>query len=339
MNIVDFALNWDYDTEEKFISLLKKECAGNHFSFVWIKEKNVKDILRQLEAHDLKIRVMLDSQATYNLSKDPYARVCYAVKDAGGSVINDPDRARMAVDKSTVHFELIDAGIITPYTVVVRNWEPKVFKLKEEERKRLGAPFIIKPGCGYGQLGVIRDAKGTIREIARARNFDRGDNFLLQEKVYPVSLNGKRAWFRVIHCFDTIIPCWWDDVENSYEHLSYENFNEFGLYKLVKIVARIASLTKMVWFSTEIAIDQKEGKRRFLAIDYVNDQCDMGTKSETPSGVPDEIVEYVASKMVSIAAESPVNRTKSKRYKIFLKDAFVELKGLGTSQTVLRQAV
>ncbi|MDP8267034.1 MAG: hypothetical protein P9M07_08885 [Candidatus Aceula meridiana] len=337
MKTYDFALNWNNEGDDRFIFLLNEECKKNNLSFVGITDRNVKDVLKELESHILKIRVMLDYQATYNLPKDPYARVCYAVKDAGGAVINDPDRARVAVDKAMVHFELMDAGILTPYTIVVRNWEPLVFRLKEEERQRLGVPFIIKPGCGYGQLGVIRDAKGTIREIAQARNYDRGDNFLLQEKIVPLRLKDKKAWFRVIHCFDTIIPCWWDDTENLYEHVSYEDFNELGLYKLVKMVAKIASFTKMVWFSTEIAIDQKEGKRRFLAIDYVNDQCDMSTKSETSSGVPDEVVEFAVSKIVSTAINDPANRTKAKRYKIFLKDASVELRGLGTPQDLLWQ--
>jgi hypothetical protein len=337
MKIYDFALNWDIEVEERFIALLKDSCRKKGLSFLLINNNNVKDILKRLESHVLKISVMLDSQASYNMPKDIYAKVCYAVKDSGGAVVNDPDRARVAVDKSTAHFELINAGITTPHTIVVRNWEPNTFKLTNEERQRLSVPFIIKPAFGYGQQGVVRDAKGTIREIATARNYDRGDNFLLQEKINPVFYDGKRAWFRVIHIFDTIIPCWWDDHENRYEHVSYEHFNQFSLYQLVKIITKIASFSKMVWFSTEIAIDKKEGTRRFVAIDYVNDQCDMSTQTETVSGVPDAIVEYVASRIISITSNMPNDNSIYKKYKIFLKDATVELKGLGIPQDILRQ--
>ncbi|MCK5178289.1 MAG: hypothetical protein KAR32_02065 [Candidatus Omnitrophica bacterium] len=61
---------------------------------------------------------MLDSQATYNKPKDIYARVCYAVKDAGGAVINDPDCAKAAIDKSVTHYELINDGVTTPHTII-----------------------------------------------------------------------------------------------------------------------------------------------------------------------------------------------------------------------------
>jgi len=337
MKTYDFALNWDFDVEEQFIKLLKKNCKKKGLSFIWVKEANVKELLKQLESHTLQIRVMLDSQATYNKPKDVYTRMCYAVKDAGGAVINDPDRTRAAVDKSVTHYELINEGIITPYSVIVRNWEPNTFKLTDEERKGLGGPFIIKPAFGYGQLGVMRDAKGTVREIATARNYDRGDNFLIQEKINPVFYDGKRAWFRVIHVFDTIIPCWWDDHENRYVHVSYEDFNKHSLYQLVRISTKIAAFSKMVWFSTEIAIDNKEGNRRFVAIDYINDQCDMSSQSETVSGVPDEIVEFVATRIVSVASHVPDGNSIAKKYKIFLKDATVELRGLGIPQDILRQ--
>jgi len=288
----------------------------------------------------MTIRVLLDTEATHNKEKDIFSRICYAVKDVGGVVINDPDRTRVAIDKAVTHYELINAGITTPYTVIVRNWEPNYFKLTPQERKNLKAPFIIKPALGYGQQGVVKDARGSIKEIASARNFDKGDNFLLQERVNPIELAGKRAWFRVFNVFDTIIPCWWDDRHNLYEHVAYEEFNNFRLFSLAKIVAKIASITKMVWFSTEIAIDLYNSKMRFLAIDYVNDQCDMSAKSETVSGVPNPIVEHTAYCIVDITWRL-VNSNKrgktSKKYTIWLKNATIEIRGLGTSPELLRQ--
>ena len=93
----------------------------------------------------------------------------------------------------------------------------------------------------------------------------------------------------------------------------------------------------MVWFSTEITVHEKQGGRNFVAIDYINDQCDMSVQSETPSGVPDNIVEYVAEKFISVAPLATWNAVKSRKYKILLKDAMVELKGLGIPQDFLRQ--
>ena len=338
MKIYDFGLTWSGTIKERFVALVQDVCKRNKLSFLWISKENVKSVARDLDQKKLAIKVLLDTEATYNKKGDIYTHICYDVKDSGGVVINDPDRAKAAIDKSVTHYELINAGIMNPYTVVVRNWEPATFRLPDEEKKRLGVPFVIKPALGYGQLGVIRDARGTIREIARARNFDRGDNFLLQEKIVPAELENKRAWFRVFNVFDTIIPCWWDDQANRYEHIGYEEFNRHSFFPLAKIVSKIAEITRMAWFSSEIAIDNKTGQKRFLVIDYVNDQCDMTSQLETPSGVPDQVAQFTANGIVDAAYRLINQERLSKRYSIFLKDAMIEIKGLGSSQELLKQA-
>jgi len=336
MKRYDFGLNWSGTEEEDFIRFLRAACQEKRLSFLWVSDDNVKSVVGGLEQGRIMIEVLLDTEATYNKKGDLYTRVCYAVKDKGGVVINDPDRTKAAIDKSILHYELVNAGIPTPYTVIVRNWQPDTYCLAEIERQKLGEPFIIKPALGYGQLGVIRDAHGSIEEIARARNFDRGDNFLLQEKILPVKFEGKRAWFRVFNLFNTIIPCWWNDNMNLYQHVLYEEFNSYGLYPLVKIVSKIASLTRMAWFSTEIAIDNKSNRRRFIAIDYVNDQCAMDTQSETSSGVPDDIVKHTAGYMVE-AAYKYINRVRfGRKYKIWLRDADIEIRGLGIAPELLK---
>jgi hypothetical protein len=333
----DFGLSWSGVVREYFVEQLKAACRKRGLSFLWISEENIKEALKKLESGRSRIKVLLDTEATYNKKGDLYARVSYAVKDLGGVVINDPDRTKAAIDKSIVHYELLNTGVTTPYTVVVRNWEPNYFKLTPEEKKMLGAPFVIKPALGYGQLGVVRDAKGSIREIARARNFDRGDNFLLQEKINPLEISGRRAWFRVFNVFDTIIPCWWDDHKNRYEHIIYEDFNNYRLYPLAKIVSRIASITRMAWFSTEVAMDKKDSRIRFVAIDYVNDQCDMSALSETTSGVPDNVVEYTANYITEAAKRLISHEKLSKKYTIWLKNASIEIRGLGVSPSLLNQ--
>ncbi|MBU2044980.1 MAG: hypothetical protein KJ619_07135 [Candidatus Omnitrophica bacterium] len=337
MKKYDFALSWSGNIKEFFIRSLQAACKKEQLSFFWICDDNVKEVFKKLDQGQIKISALLDTEATYNKKGDIYSRICYAIKDAGGAVINDPDRTKAAIDKSITHYELIDAGVTVPYTLVVRNWEPNSFKLADDDRKQLGVPFVIKPALGYGQLGVIRDAHGSVREIAKARNYDRGDNFLLQEKIVPVYLRGKRAWFRVFNVFDTIIPCWWDDHLNRYEHIAYEDFNRYRLFPLAKVVSKIASLTRMAWFSTEVAIDKKFGRSRFIAIDYVNDQCDMTAVSETPSGVPDPVVEYTTQSIVESASDWINNKDTKKKYTIWLKNANIEIRGLGSSPSLLKQ--
>ncbi|NQS99986.1 MAG: hypothetical protein HQ595_02785 [Candidatus Omnitrophica bacterium] len=330
MKEYDFGLSWSVKSKEFFINALKQASQKRDLSFLWIYDNNVRDIIKRLERADLKIKFLLDTEATYNKERDPYARVCYAVKDNGGVIVNDPDRTRIAVDKSVMHYELVNAGITTPYSVIVRNWEPNTFKLTEEEKKNLGLPYMIKPACGYAREGVIETDKFSIREIARARKFDRGDNFLLQERINPIDLGGKRAWFRVFHVFDTIIPCWWNDRTGYYKHVSEEEFIAYCLSPLTKITAKIADIAPLVWFSTEIAIDQKADQPRFVVIDYVNDQCDMTVQSEDETGVPDNIAEFTANCMINAAHHLITNKEIDKEYTVWFRNAKkVQLRGLG----------
>ena len=332
----DFALTWDKDPCF-FTSTLAAVCKQKGLSFFWITYDKARDVIKDLEANRLRIKVLLDTEATYDVPGDLYARLCYDVKDTGGVVINDPDRTKMSVDKTVMYYELSDTGITTPYTVIVRNWEPSTFKLTEEEKRKLGVPFIIKPGCGWGHRGVIYNARGTIREIAEARNFDRGDNFLLQEKIDPVTLGGKRAWFRVFHIFDKIIPCWWDDRTSGYEHVTGADFEKYKLTPLVRILTTIAQMTRMSWFSTEIAIDKRFGKPRFVSIDHVNDQCDMEARSESKDGVPDYIVKFTAYSIVHAAKMIINRRLKSPRKYTILLDRGGRrgLRGLGYAPKLL----
>ncbi|MFC1548478.1 hypothetical protein ACFL5E_00805 [Candidatus Omnitrophota bacterium] len=337
MNEYDFGLTWDKN-KCLFTDSLVYDCKEKGLSFLWVPEDKVRDVTKKLETGKIRIKVLLDTEATYDVPGEPYARLCYAVKDAGGVVINDPDRTRISVDKSVVHYELAHSGISTPYTVVVRNWEPRSFRLSDNEKSRLGKPFIIKPACGWGHRGVIYNAIGSIKEIAKARNFDPYDNFLLQEKIHPIELNSKRAWFRIFHVFNEIIPCWWDDRTSRYEHITAEEFRKYKLTPLVKTITKIASITKMSWFSTEIAIDKKQGRPRFITIDYVNDQCDMEAKSESKDGVPDHIVKFTAYSIIHAAKRLARGKTEkpNKEYTILLrKGGKFKMRGLGYAPELL----
>jgi len=61
------------------------------------------------------------------------------------------------------------------------------------------------------------------------------------------------------------------------------------------ITKQIAMLTGLDFFSTEIVIPEN---KKFIVIDYVNDQCDMRIKSKHFDGVPDTIVQNIIDSML-----------------------------------------
>ncbi len=139
----------------------------------------------------------------------------------------------------------------------------------------------------------------TLKEIARARRFDVGDNFLLQEFVEPLRLAGNPAWFRVYNLFGEIIPCWWHPQTNIFRQVTLKEMDMYNLLPLIRITSEIGRITHIDWFSCEIAISKRN--KRFLVVDYVNDQCAIYPQSKHKDGVPDDLIVHFADRIVEKA--------------------------------------
>lgn len=301
MKTFDFGIGWSMPDEESnlFINTLKSECSLRNLSFILADEKNLDELIKKITLGRLKIKFYLDMASEIHDAKDKFTRFTYCLKDAGSRIVDDPDDVKAASDKSVTHFDLIKSQVAVPFSVVIRNWEP-TRSLTDEERKGLGVPFIIKPALGYGQQGVkIIDGNQKLEEIAKARKFSKGDNFLLQEIIEPKDLNGFPAWFRVYHLFGEIIPCWWNPQTHAYRQVTLKDMAEYKLFSLVRIASEIARISRIDWFSCEIAVDKKT--QEFIVIDYVNDQCAVAPQSLVKDGVCDEVITLIAERIVEKA--------------------------------------
>jgi len=301
MEIFDFGIGWPVAGEENefFVSILKSECRARRLKFIFIDEASIDSLSNKIKKGEFKLKFYLDMASETFDPKDNFTKFAYSLKDSGTRIVADPDDVKAAADKSITHFDLASAKVPVPYTILVRNWEP-TRRLTDEEKAQLGFPFVIKPALGYGQKGVkIIRHKVTLKEIAEARQLDKGDNFLLQEFIEPAELNSEPAWFRVFHLFGEIFPCWWNPLTHVYRHVTLKETDEYKLLPLSRITTEIARITRIDWFSCEIALSKKEGK--FVTIDYMNDQCAINPQSKYKDGVPDDLIAQIAERMVEKA--------------------------------------
>jgi hypothetical protein len=74
--------------------------------------------------------------------------------------------------------------------------------------------------------------------------------------------------------------------------------HKYGLTPLRDITQRIASLCKLDWFSTEIALTLEE----FIVVDYVNDGIDTRIQSKAVDGVPDDVMREITGQLVELVA-------------------------------------
>src|SRR5262249_3623573 len=87
-----------------------------------------------------------------------------------------------------------------------------------------------------------------------------------------------------------------------------------GLDSVLDYAADLAQLCGLDWFSTELCLGDRNEPSRYdvrpaalgaafpvVAVDYVNDQCDVDVQSRWPGAPPDDVVRHVAERFAEEA--------------------------------------
>lgn len=288
------------DADDLFIHRVQEHCARARLNFFLIEPLWVESFLEALRRDLLWPRILLNMHSEHHQPEDVFHRLVRLATERKVRVIDPIDRAIAAFDKARLHPRLASACIATPFTVVVPGAAHRTFRLGDAERAALGSPFVIKPALGYGRRGVILDAKNEADLERSAALWDGGD-FLMQRRIVPRLLRGEPAYFRAFFVFGSVWLCWWHCETHRYRMVTWEERSQLGLEPVEELLRRLAALTGMEFFSSEIA--QTESGE-FVAIDYVNDQCHMLSQTASPgNGVPDELVENIARRLVEAVVE------------------------------------
>ena len=302
--IYDLAMTHKLDTDDYFIHTIQRLCAEARLNFFLIEPAWVELFYEYMQQGKVWPRVLLNMHSEHHQPDDIYHRLVKLAAERNCQVIDPPDRAQAAFDKSRLHPRLVDADIEVPWTLVVPGERPDDWQLSKEERSALGIPFVIKPAMGYGRQGLVMDATGE-SDLTRSESAWPDRNYLLQRRIVPRERSGTPVYFRVYFVFGSVWLSWWNCYTDQYRLVSEVERVELGLDQLEIIVRKIASLTGMTFFSTEIA-QTDEGK--FVVIDYVNDQCHLLSQSAHPQlGVPDELVAAIARRIVE-AVQSAIRQ-------------------------------
>jgi hypothetical protein len=285
-------------TEGYFASRFRELCGQFDLPFFLVEPIWAADFLRKLQGGEIGVRVLVDMASDAREAENLYFLLAKEAKKSGGHVINDPDLGAVTAHKGLFHQMLVENSIPVPESVIVPRSQLESFHLTDEIMAFVGMPFVVKPGWGGGALGVKLDAHSEedLRQSAEAA--PNSDSFLIQRRIKPKDLEGHVGWFRVFHVLGEVIPCWWEPPANQYQLVTPLQRRLYRLGPLWKIVKEIAKVSKMEFFTTEICFTTED---RFLAVDYLNTDCDMHPKSFFPTGVPDEVVRHIAWLLVENA--------------------------------------
>jgi hypothetical protein len=297
--VYDLAMTHQLDADDLFIRRIQQRCAVAGLSFFLIEPLWLGAFDAHLQAGRVRVRVLLNMHSEHHLPEDPFHQFVRRAFALGTEVIDPPDTAQAAFDKSRLHGVIASAGLPVPRTIVVDGDRPSSVPLAADQLEGLGRPFVIKPAMGYGRRGVILDATGP-EDLARSVAGWNVGPYLFQEKVMPRLIGDEPAYFRVYYVFGATWLTWWNCYTDRYREVTEQEESNFGLAPLRDLARRLADLTGMRFFSTEIAWRENGD---FVLVDYLNDQCHMLSQSADPRiGVPDGVVESIADRLVASAA-------------------------------------
>jgi hypothetical protein len=302
--VYDVVMTHNLDADEFFIHCVQRRCAERSLSFFLIEPVWVEAFHEALRADRVWARVLLNLHSEHHLPEDRFHRLVRMAGERGVQVVDPLEVALPAFDKARLHPRLVEAGFEVPDTLIVSREEARDGQLDAARLALLGSPFVIKPAMGYGRRGVILDAVGA-EDLERSVAAWPDAHYLLQRLESVAELDGQPAYFRVFHVFGSIWSCWWNCHTDGYRRVTDEEERTHGLAVLGDLVRRVAALTGMRFFSSEIAMS---APGRFVLIDYVNDQCHMLSQGANPRmGVPNTVVAEIAGRLVD-AAEGLINR-------------------------------
>ncbi len=290
MEEFDLGIAWCWEYDREMVFELENYIHQKGLTIYQIAPYNLEETLNKLKDDQLKFKYFLDRASDQN---EEFERLVQFIKTSGIKMLNDFDKALWSSDKATMHLEFLSSGIDVPYTIILSPYEEEP-DLRIENLEKVGIPFVLKPARGGSGEGVVMDAKG-VEDIRKAREEFWDDKYLIQQKIDPVNISGKRCWFRVFYSCGEVFPCFWDDLTKLSEILITAQIGE-KVYKGVdELTKKISQVCGLDLFSTEIALTENY---KLIVVDYVNDQCDLRKKSLHYDGIPDEIVQKVLCSLV-----------------------------------------
>jgi hypothetical protein len=287
----DLCLPWYWEYDLDFVQMNERACTEQGLSFWPITPNDLLESITALYKGEKTFRTILD-RSQYDTRFEPIHRWS---REQHVRRINPAEVSAWSEDKATMHLELITAGIYTPYTILLPPFIEQPV-LPDLDLMPLGDRFVIKPSHGGGGEGVILGAF-SLDQILRARMEFPEQKYLIQETVTSRTIQGQPAWFRIFYANGKTFPCWWHPLTHVFSMVTPQEENRYELFPLHAITQRIASLCKLDWFSTEIALTLEA----FVVVDYVNDGIDTRIQSKAVDGVPDEVMQGIAQQLALIA--------------------------------------
>ena len=110
------AIAWDWDLDSEFVAMLESQIQSHRLLSYSISHHNVHETLRRVQTGELRFVAFLDRAADGNENFPPLSLY---MKLTSAYYVNPPYLVHHAIDKATMHLELITKGIEVPFSVII----------------------------------------------------------------------------------------------------------------------------------------------------------------------------------------------------------------------------
>jgi len=290
MGNFDLGIAWDSESDNEFVNDLNACALKVGVKPYLIHAYNFFSSLKDISEGQLSFHCFFDRSSDDN---SPFGGLADFIKQKDINFINHPDNVKNSIDKSKIHSMFISYGLPVPKTVFIKPQEGK--QVLEAKIQHIAIPCVVKSAFSSCSEDIVLTIN-SLDELSRLIGQEEGKSYFAQERVVPINLENKPAWFKVLYCFGEIIPLRWHPDNKEYESLSLRQIYRLGLHEIWPITKKIRQVCKLDFFSTDIVMNEK---KKFLILDYVNDRPDMRKKSKFKDGLPDEIVDKVINGIIS----------------------------------------
>lgn len=282
--VIDFLLPWNWEYDAPFVALMQQACAVRGLTFLALGEAELDALPARLNDGSLSASCALDRAWE---DEPEFVAHELALRKHVPNIVNVHQDVRNIINKPRTHYLLMQNGFFVPYLMILPSFE-KAPRTELLNLAPLGLRFSAK-GAHSGGSGVLHPINSW-GEVQLARQDWPADETILQAWITPRMLGDRPAWFRIFYAGGRTLPVWQNDRTHIQTPVSADDETRFGLTALHSLTARIAELSRLNAFSTEIAQDEKG---QWIVVDYVNEPCDYRPQSSVYNGVPDDTLHAI----------------------------------------------
>lgn len=287
MKTYDIGIGWASSIDKKFVYQLKAAIRKRRRTYREISYRNLSRTLEDILRGRLNFKTFVDLSS---FEHPGYMLMAGELRVRDCRIINDPYATVRAASKASLH-ELFDSNDlpVRKTFILAANKKLERRKLRAVVRS-LGLPFVLTPAVGGGYDDVQLNAT-TVDDILKFIELNSTEDCLAQEYIVPTVLRGRVAWFRPIFACGKIIPHWWDPQNHFYQRFGGTKEERGVRHVLEKYMNKIARLTGLDLFSTEMAMTTRG---IYVIIDYANHPIDLNSQEIERDALPPETLYDVA---------------------------------------------